>query len=414
MTERSSDEMVDRPSILALGAYRALTLTGLSFASVTTIVAAFAADLGASNTVLGLLPALMIGGWFLPSLFAARYIEALRHRLPFVIRWRLLFNSGFLLLAAAGFLAAPAHPSWALLLVVAGIALIYGVNGMIEPVVVEVAGRIVPTDRRGRFMAGSNLMGNLGAVAGSLLTAKILTEVTGPAGYGWCFAIGLAIAFASFACLLPAREPPAAALPDRQSLRQFLAAVPEYLRADRNLIWFLVARSAALIGTMAAGLFAAYGLRNFDAPSWYVGAFTSALIAGQIVGNPIFGWLADRAGHKAVVGAGFLAVAACNLTALAAPTIEIYVLVFAFTGLQLAAVGVSAMNLVLDLCPAEEARPAYLGMGNTLLTPIAFVAPIAAGGVADIVGVEPIFIAGAIAAVGATVALLVKVQIPPS
>jgi len=76
-----------RRNVLALGADFALFMTGLAMASQTTIVPAFAVHLGASNLVVGAIPAIMTLGWFLPSVFAAGYTETLARRLPFVIRW---------------------------------------------------------------------------------------------------------------------------------------------------------------------------------------------------------------------------------------------------------------------------------------------------------------------------------------
>ena len=61
-------------------------MVGLSFASQATILPAFAAYLGAPNVAIGAIPAVMTLGWFLPSLFAAGHTEALRRKLPFVLR----------------------------------------------------------------------------------------------------------------------------------------------------------------------------------------------------------------------------------------------------------------------------------------------------------------------------------------
>ena len=52
-------------------------MVGLSFASQSTILPAFAAHLGASNMIIGAIPALMTLGWFLPSLPAAHHTRGL-------------------------------------------------------------------------------------------------------------------------------------------------------------------------------------------------------------------------------------------------------------------------------------------------------------------------------------------------
>ncbi|MBI4268981.1 MAG: MFS transporter, partial [Candidatus Rokubacteria bacterium] len=55
-----------RHNLAALGADYGLFIVGLSFASQTTILPAFAAHLGAPNVVIGAIPAVMAAGWLLP------------------------------------------------------------------------------------------------------------------------------------------------------------------------------------------------------------------------------------------------------------------------------------------------------------------------------------------------------------
>ena len=90
--QRVSDGIVARDpelrrNAVLLGTDYALFLIGLSFASQSTILPAFAAHLGASNVVIGAIPALMTLGWFLPPLFAAHHTRRLARKLPFVLRY---------------------------------------------------------------------------------------------------------------------------------------------------------------------------------------------------------------------------------------------------------------------------------------------------------------------------------------
>ena len=94
-----------RRNAVALGIDFGLFLVGLSFASQSTILPAFVAHLGASNLIIGAIPALMTLGWNLPSLFAAGYTESLAQKLPFVLRYTIWERLPFLVLAAV-------HSSW--------------------------------------------------------------------------------------------------------------------------------------------------------------------------------------------------------------------------------------------------------------------------------------------------------------
>src|SRR5207249_9921500 len=92
------------------GADYGLFMVGLSFVSQATILPAFAAYLGAPNGVLGVIPAALTLGWFLPSLFAAGHTEGLGQKLTFVLRLTVWERAPFLVLAVAAFVAAERTP----------------------------------------------------------------------------------------------------------------------------------------------------------------------------------------------------------------------------------------------------------------------------------------------------------------
>jgi MFS family permease len=104
------------------------------------------------------------------------------------------------------------------------------------------------------------------------------------------------------------------------------------------------------------------------------------------------------------IGAGALALA--NVTALAAQSLEVFALVFVLQGVQLAAASISGLNVLLEFAPAPSARPTYVGLGTTLLTPVASGAPLLAGLMANVLGFPAVF---AVAALGALAALLLLV-----
>src|SRR5712692_3821066 len=77
-----------------------------------------------------------------------------------------------------------------------------------------------------------------------------------------------------------------------------------------------------------------------------------------------------------------VAMLAGNLLAIAASSLEMFRVVFALQGLQMAALHVSGLNILLEFAPAVAERPTYVGLGNTLTAPVAFAA--ALGGVAGL------------------------------
>jgi MFS family permease len=398
---------------VALAADFGLFLVGLSFVSQSTILPAFAAHLGASNLVIGAIPALMTLGWNLPSLFAAGYTESLARKLPFVLRYTIWERVPLLLLAAVAFFVARPAPAVALGLLLIMLLLMTSAGGLLMPAWMDIVGRTIPTTLRGRFFAVSNLLGGAGGLLGSVLTAWILARMPAGDGYAVCFLLSALFMGLSYVALSLVREPPgisdgAAAPP----LRVYLRRVGRVLQADRNLTWFLLARGLNSVGMMATGFYTVYALRAFSAPDWAVGVFTTALLAGQIAGNLVLGVVADRVGHLVPLTIGLAALLLANMVALAAPTLEMFLVVFLLQGVQIAAISVSGLNVLLEFAPGPAARPTYVGLGTTLLTPVAFGAPLVAGVMADAFGFRAVF---ATAALGATMGLILltgRVQEP--
>jgi MFS family permease len=188
--------------------------------------------------------------------------------------------------------------------------------------------------------------------------------------------------------------------------------LPALLRRDQNFSRYLVARTLLFVGAMSTGFYTVHALRVLGAPAWQVGTFTAMLFVGQIAGNLTLGWLADHAGHRLVIAVGAAATLAANLVVLGTPSLAVFTLVFAFHGVSIAAVHVSGQNLLLEFAPSPIEQPTYVGLGNSLMTPAAFGAPLAGGLLADALGFTALFSTAAIVGAFGLVLLLVRVREP--
>ena len=401
-----------RHNVTALGADYALFVVGLAFASQSTILPAFAAYLGAPNVVIGAIPAVMTLGWFMPSLFAAGHTETLARKLPFLVRYTIWERVPFLVLALAAFFLAGRAPALTLGVLLMMLLIVTGVGGALMPAWMDLIGRIVPVTLRGRFFGFANLGASAGGLAASVVTASILAAVPAPASYGLCF-VGTSVCLAlSFVALVVVREPASESSAPAISLREYLARVPALLARDRNLAWFLTARAFAVIGTVGNGFYTVYALRAWDAPAAQAGVFTTLLFVGQMAGNAVLGGLADRRGHRLVIMLGLGATLVGNLTAITAPSLAAFGFVFVMLGIQIAAINVSNLNVMLEFAPEPSAQPTYVGLGTTLPAPVAFVAPLAAGVLADAFGFIAVFVVAALAVSVALGLLLTRVRDP--
>jgi len=408
----TADRAVLRHNVIALGADYGMFIVGLSFASQATILPAFAAYLGAPNMLIGAIPAVMTMGWFLPSLFAAGHTQTLARRLPFVLRYTLWERLPYLVMAATAIFIAERAPALALGLLLLTLLTATGVGGALMPAWMDVVGRSIPVGIRGRFFGVASIAASAAGFVGSFGTAYVLATVPPPLSFGLCFLAASVCLAISYAALLRVREPDTAVAGAPVALRAYLARVPGLLRGNRNLSWFLTARAFAIVGMMATGFYTVYGLRAWGASPAEVGVFTTLLLAGQTVGYVALGWLADRAGHRLVIIAGIAAAFTANVTALTAPSLVVFSVVFVLAGIQMAAVALSSHNVMLEFAPTLDEQPTYVGLGATAMAPVAFAAPMLAGLLADTAGFGAVFVTATASAFVALCLLVARVRDP--
>jgi len=400
-----------RHNAVALGLDYALFMVGMSFASQTTVLPAFALHLGAPNVAIGAIPAVMTVGWLLPSLFVAGHTETLPRKLPFVLRYTVWERVPFLALALVAFFVAGPAPRLALGLTLALLLVMTGVGGTLMPAWMDVVGRAIPTTLRGRFFGAAHLVASLGGLLAGGATAWVLAAVAPPAGFGVCFLITTGFLGLSYLALTRAREPAGGSTSPPVPLRLYLGRIPGILRRDRDLAWYLVARTLGILGTMGTAFYTVYALRVHGAAEWHVGLFTALLQTGQLAGTVVLGWLADRMGHRMALFVGLGAAVAGASLAVLAPAVGPFSLVFPLTGINMAAINISARTVLLEFAPAVAERPTYLGLGNTALAPVSFGAPLLAGLMVDAVGFSPTFAVSAGFGVAGLV-LLTRVREP--
>ena len=140
--------------------------------------------------------------------------------------------------------------------------------------------------------------------------------------------------------------------------------LPELLRNDHNFRRFLISRMLMSVGWMASGFVTVAAVEHWHVPDSTVGLYTASLMVGQMAGNIIFGFLADRLGHKLCMELGILASFLGFTLALVAPVAQLFFLVFVLLGIGSAAVMVSGILIVLEFCEPER-RPTYIGITNT-------------------------------------------------
>jgi MFS family permease len=375
---------------------------GISFISVQAILPVFVSRLTTSDLLIGLIPAIMEVGWYLPQLFVAPLVTRLKRVRPMVV-WLGVAERLPMLLLGAGTLLLRDSPAAVLLAVFFGLHVARSlVSGTVANAWTELMARIIPARRRGLFFGVMAALGGLLSLAGSAGARAILAGYPFPANFALCFVVGFGMASLGWLCLSATVEP-ATAPSQAPRGRDYWRSLGAILRQDRNFRRYVISRMTFGLSSMAPGFLAVSAVQRFALGDEQAAVFSALLFGAGVVANLAWGWLGDRLGHKLTLelSGGLLLVSlGC---ALAAPSVWFYYAAFAALGAANAGNVLATVAIVMEFAPPER-RPVYIGLAGTLRAPVAGLAPLLGGWLAGAFGYQALF-AVAMVPVGLAVAM---------
>ncbi len=371
----------------------------LNLVSQATIVPVLVSQLTSSRWAIGVIPAIVSLGVYLPPLFFARHTETLVRKKPMLL-WFGLLGERIPLLAMAlliGFFAVSAPG-----LVLGGLFFFFAVHafssGAITPAWLDLIAKVIPVRRRGLWFGLGNALGACMGIAGAAIATGVLNGFPFPTAFTYCFGLAFVVSVLSWGAFALNREPDSPVKPPEGTYRDYFRKLPGILRRDRNFRVLLVSRFVSIFGSMATGFFILFGIQRFQLAGGAVGILTGVLVAGQMVMNLVWGHLGDRFGHKLVLAGSSLATALAAVTALFFCFSPVWLgLVFVLLAAGMSGEVVSGSTIAMEFCSPEE-RPTYVGMAGTILAPAKTLAPLLGSGFAVLLGYEGLFAVTALAA----------------
>jgi len=351
---------------------------GASFFAYRTILPVFVANLTDSEFAIALLSTILATGWLIPQLFTANWVQ----RLP--VKKYAPATVGFWTERMPVFLFVPAvwlaTLSKELALVVFLILVTWHIigAGMIAVGWQDMLAKIIPLDRRGKFFGITNFGGTATGVLGASVVAWLLGKFEFPYSYMWAFGIGGIFILISWFFLVATREPAIEPEEPPISNREYLRGLPAILKTDHNFRRFIISQAVMTGGGMALGFLAVYAVRRWSLPDSQAGYFTIAMLIGQALSNLVFGWLADKKGHKLILELSILSTLLSLALAYLAPESFWFYIVFALVGVSNAGFMLSGIMIVFEFTTPER-RPTYIGLNNTVIGVFSAVMPMIGG-----------------------------------
>ncbi len=364
----------------------------LSFISFSTILPVFIQRMGGDAVAIGAVPVLWNLGASLPQVFLGQQKNNEKLVKPAIVRYSILYRSSFLLTALFIYLFLEHIPaSLSVPIVLLFIFMITLLSSIPGPRWVNLFAKTTPVKLRGRLLAIRQLVGALlGVLAGSIIII-ILSSISFPHNFAVLFTLCFIFMFVSLYFLKEVEEPEEILSEELiiMKTKKFNKAKLA-LKENKNFRNYLVADGLLLIGLTSSAFFAVYAIERFKLPTSYAGSFTIIFMASTVLGNIIFGYLADISGHKInlIIMAALLLLA--NLSAIISINPLTFGSVFFFFALGLSIQGISRVNFVVELS-GEKDRTLYASLLNSITAP-ALLFGILAGFIISIIGYPFVFL----------------------
>lgn len=384
---------------------------GSGFASFITIVPLFVSSFTNSALLIGLIPAIQRLGWQLPQLLTANKVASLQCYKPTVMLLTIHQRLPFLGLAIIACLE-PLLYNQTMLLLTFAILIWQGLGGGFSATAWQsMVAKIIPSGRLGIFYGAQAAAANMMGICGAFIASFLIQQVAQPFNFALCFLCASVAMALSWFFISRTREPVNESSFAIETRQEFWDSLNKILQRDTNFRYFLMARFLSQLPLMAFPFYTLYAVHQYGMKEASVGIITGVLMMTQTISGLMLGWVGDRWGHKLVLQIGSIACAASSLLAWHAPNLNWYYLVFVGAGIGMVALQNIAALMTLEF-GSQRDRPAYIGLGNTLVAPATILAPIIGGWMADNIDYGATFLVAALGGLATALILQIKVRNP--
>ena len=317
-------------------------------------------------------------------ILSGNWISSLEYKKNFLVAMMAAGRLPLWILGLSLILVPAASPFfWAILLLLVQTMFWFG-DSAGDPAWMDMVGKSVQNDRRGRFFATRQVVGGLMSVGAGAAVAAILgtPALSFPVNYGVVITIGAFVYLGNIGTFVGLIERPSVTT-QRLSLGALIRALPRYLKDNKVFSLTMVVLILFNMARLSLPFFIVFGRREFGLAESALAIIIPLQIAGRILGAIVWGYVGDRFGHQRAIASVVLTVAVPPAIAFvmgmldpAIPAIVPFSVLFFVLGFALEG-WPPFINYMLDIVPARD-RPLYAGLMGVGYVPAA-VAPIIGG-----------------------------------
>lgn len=384
--------------------------TGWRLIMAPTFVPIYMYELGGSNVLVGFL--LFFGGLsrFISAPVSAPLFEHRTLLKGKAVLIGSLMRSQVLLMALGGFLLVGNANIAAFFIF---FIFFHGFMGMQNVVYNTVMAKLIPVDRRGRFIGYREFAGGMMvAVVAGIAGRYLLEGISFPRNYGSMYLLAFCFTLLGLVCFAFSRESPSPVVREKTPVFKRLQSIPSQLKNDRNFSRFLLCSAVGSFALMSNPFFILYINDKLDISGTQLGLITSAYFISQTSVNLLLGRIADRRGFRFVF---VISVAAWTLSMIILIFMPLsYMLavgVYALLGGGLSGFRMSMRYIVFEFGEAAD-MPMRIAIGNSVSDLANSIGPLIAGFLADAYSYKFIFTLSIIFASASLVMMLFYVKEP--
>lgn len=405
--QKPTDQNLYRRNYLFHYVDGSLFVFAMSIVSLQTVVPVFIRESGGGMISVGLFPLLWGIGISLPQLFfqpgaGKGFIKKT------MLQFALLHRLTFLLMALLCFLVLPYTQNNSAVIVLFFMTLAAFSGSFAIPTWLHFFAKTVEIPQRGRLLSIRQFTGSLMGIGAGVYIASILGKIPFPYNYGLLFFTTFVIMMISWWALSSVKEQ-TEVFEEKLALHPIKAGL-QLIHEDRSFRNYLFTDMIGQWISTITSFLPVYAMAKFHAGAETAGGFTSLLMLGMIIINPILGYLADKKGHKINVVLYHVFTALTCLAAIASPNLYVFGVVFLFSAVAQAVLGISRIGIVLEMS-SETNRRRYVSAVATFSS-VFVVSGVVHGFLIGIVGYEPVFVFDAVLGIIGAVILQKKVAEP--
>ncbi|MGB8644375.1 MAG: MFS transporter [Anaerolineae bacterium] len=373
------------------------------------VLALFVSQLGGSNLLIGLLPAIYNGGWFLPQLFVAHRLDRLAVKKGMYVTTALIRILCWIIIVGVTFWIGAGNRTLLLALFFAAYVTYSFMAGFAGNAFMTMVAKMIPSNRRGSFFGYRDLTGTGAGILAGYLISLALASNNGlgfPYNFGVLFIITWTAVTVGLTLFMFTIEPHEKVTGDGVTLLQTLRAARRIWGENAKFRRYLLTRIVVALADLATPFYAIYATRMLKADESVVGLYIGLTTLAAMLSNPAWSWITDHYGARPLMlsaAAGWLLMPlialAFWLIGVGPVLITPFGLLFVVYGAARTAANISFPTYLLEIAPPAE-RSLHIGLTNTLLGVATFI-PAGGGILLDWFGFMPLFVLSAlIAALG--------------